>query len=159
MSTGYILAQNAFFYGADNAAHTHVKAPEWVTPVVNEGDTAMVTTMNALFVWIPAVIDGSTAINSTSTFTVVQLMPGQAPDDAIRRNPKVYEKKALITPQCLIPVNVAQTMAKDALYAAQITVNHFNGNPQGSEIKSRLMIFTVNGPIDNTNPNDNTKLK
>lgn len=159
MSIGCLSAQNALFHGADNAANSRVKAPEWVTPIVNEGDTAGVAAMNAMFVWTPAIINGTPAVNYTSTFTVVQLMPGQAPDDAIRRNPKVFEKRGLSAPQCLVPVNVARTMATDAVYAAQITVSRFNGTPRGNEIKSPLLIFTVNSPNNNTNSNDNTKHK
>ena len=48
-------------------------------------------------------------------------MPLQAPDEAIERNPVVYQATGLTMPQCLIPLNVIRNFSPYETYLAQIT--------------------------------------
>ena len=62
-------------------------------------------------------------MGTTYDFTIVEIMPGQSPDQAIERNPVVYRAPGLITPQCLLPRTIVEALRPEAEYAAQIKTN------------------------------------
>ena len=77
-----------------------------------------------MFQWIPPVLNGSPVpMGTTYDFTIVEIMPGQSPDQAIERNPVVYRAPGLITPQCLLPRTIVEALRPEAEYAAQIKTN------------------------------------
>ena len=77
-------------------------------------------------------------------------MPLQAIDDAMDRNPVVYQANNLQMPQCIIPTNVIKDFSPYETYIAQITA-HSNATQIGSldyinivnEGKSDIKMFRV----------------
>lgn len=65
---------------------------------------------------------------ATSTYTydlrIVELLDGQAPDDAIDLNPVAYQARKLVAPICIVPQNIINSYLKaDRNYIAQITTH------------------------------------
>lgn len=142
--------------GPQGSTIVRVNAPTWVAPLMAEmADDNAIATLNTevpMFQWMPVVVSGAEINGITYDLRIVEVMPDQAPDQAIRRNPKVYEVRALLVPQCLLPRTVLTALRPDALYAAQITTRM----PAGSRVqlidggRSRIMLFII---VDNkTNP-------
>lgn len=130
-------------------------APKWVTPVaMNDYENHNVATLSQqvpMLQWTtPAVSCNPAPIQYTYDLKIVQMLPLQAPDEAMDRNPVVYQKMALTMPQCLIPATVIRNFAPTETYAAQITV-HSNNTQEGSldyvnlqnNGKSDLLMFRV----------------
>lgn len=99
------------------------KAPRFVTPMTqNLTDTLKLDEMNMLFAWTPAIPE---SVNGAVTFSydlhIVELMPGQQPDEGIRRNPAVYKKNGIATSSCLIPRNITMGRIREGqVYAIQV---------------------------------------
>ncbi|MGN0231076.1 MAG: hypothetical protein ACI4A8_02565 [Muribaculaceae bacterium] len=143
--------------GPQGSTIVRVNAPTWVAPQIAEttDDDNAIASLNAelpMFQWMPVAVSGAEINGITYDLRIVEVMPGQAPDQAIRRNPKVYEVRALLVPQCLLPRTVLTALRPDAIYAAQISTRM----PAGSRVqlidggRSRIMLFAI---ADNkTNP-------
>lgn len=113
---------------APGNVRVRVQAPRWVAPSVigDYEDTRVVAldTRNPILIWMPPVLSGSTAaVTFTYDLKIVMVMPEQAPDQAIDRNPVVYQVKQLVTPQCLLPMTAVNAMTADNLYVAQVTTH------------------------------------
>lgn len=113
----------------------NAQAPRFVMPMedvmtLDNSGVADLDVMNPLFTWTPPVATCNVAANRFEyDFKVVEVMKGQRPDDAIERNPVVYNVKGLSVPQCIIPRMVIQTrMYTDRTYAAQVTARPVSAN-------------------------------
>ena len=129
-------------------------APQWTSPV-DMGDygvgIASLSAQTPLFMWMAPVVNCS---SQPRTFTydlkIVQLMPLQSPEEAIERNPVVYQAPSLTMPQCMIPISVINNISPLETYVAQITA-HSNATQVGAldyiELmnngKSDLLLFKV----------------
>ena len=130
-------------------------APKWVAPVsMNDYEDRAVATLSQqvpMLQWTsPAVSCNPTPIQYTYDLKIVQMLPLQAPDEAMDRNPVVYQKTSLTMPQCLIPATNIKNFAPTETYVAQITA-HSNNTQQGTidyvnlqnNGKSDLLMFRV----------------
>ena len=102
------------------------RAPEWIMPVstgeFGDHNIATLSKQTPMLTWMSPVITCSSIIHTfTYDIKVVQSMPLQAPDEAIERNPVVYQATGLTMPQCLIPLNVIRNFSPYETYLAQIT--------------------------------------
>lgn len=102
------------------------RAPEWISPVpmgdFAESNIATLSKQTPLLTWMSPIITCSSIIHTfTYDIKVVQSMPLQAPDEAIERNPVVYQATGLTMPQCMIPISVVNGMSPIETYVAQIT--------------------------------------
>lgn len=126
-----------------------INAPEWVAPMpavdADDNEPSMLNLQAPMLQWTPIVTSGTPIAGITYDLRIVEVMPDQAPDQAIRRNPKVFETRQLVLPQCLLPHTVTTGLRSDALYAAQITTRV----PAGAKVqlsnngKSRILLFRV----------------
>ena len=130
-------------------------APQWVSPVsaaaYGNRPTATLSLQVPMLQWTtPTVSCNPSPIPYTYDLKIVQMLPLQAPDEAMERNPVVFQKTALTMPQCLIPPTVIRNFAPTETYAAQITV-HSNNTQEGSldyvhlqnNGRSDLLLFRV----------------
>lgn len=102
------------------------QAPEFLLPSntgFGDSEIAKLDVLNPLFVWTtPVVACNSQAVSYKYSFKIVEVLPGQNPDDAMDRNPAVYSVDNLMVAQCMLPVMAIQTrMYVDRTYAAQVT--------------------------------------
>lgn len=140
---------------------TRVKAPEWILPIrVADYSDPVVTNLSAevpMLQWMPVVAEGVAMAGITYDLCIVRLMPDQAPDQAIRRNPKVYEKKSLMVPQCLLPKQVMSAFEPEATYVAQVRAKLPPGGQNVQLIdggRSALMLFKVAPAASSNQPNE-----
>lgn len=130
------------------------QAPKFLTPFTTLGDdlsVARLNPLNAQFTWEQPVVACSGSQQFKYKFKVVELMPGQQPDDAIDKNPSVYQIEGLMTPTCIIPVNTIKTrMDSTRTYIARveaiqrnITSNMLNYVMLENEGRSNLKFFNV----------------
>lgn len=146
-------------------------APKWVSPVAtNDYEGRNIATLSQqvpMLQWTSPVVNcNPTPITYTYDLKVVQMMPLQAPDEAMDRNPVVYQKSSLTMPQCLIPVNVIKGFSPAATYVAQITTRS-NNTQEGTldyvnlqnNGKSDLLMFRVKDNMEKPKPStDTTKI-
>ena len=140
---------------------TRVKAPEWIQPIrVADYSDPVVANLSAevpMLQWLPVVAEGVAMAGITYDLCIVRLMPDQAPDQAIRRNPKVYEKKSLMVPQCLLPKQVMSAFEPEATYVAQVRAKLPPGGQNVQLIdggRSALMLFKVAPAASSNQPNE-----
>lgn len=103
------------------------QAPEFLPnePVLNSmGNREFHIGEIVQFNWtIPTINCGASATYNYD-FRVVEVLPGQQPDDAILRNPIVYQVKQLVAPTCIIPTDVVNRLFRpDKDYICQVTAN------------------------------------
>ena len=103
------------------------QAPEFLTPsVVGKGDlndlsVAKLDKTIPQFTWRqPVVSCNSGALQFSYEFRVVELLPGQNPDDAIDRNANIYIARNLTVPMVTIPVTYINRMDVSKTYVAQV---------------------------------------
>ena len=100
------------------------QAPEFLTPLSTFGDelsVARLSPLNAQFTWKQPTVNCAGMQQFRYSFRVVELMPGQQPDDAIDKNPTVYQVNGLMAPTCIIPMNVIKTkMDATRTYIARV---------------------------------------
>lgn len=144
------------------ATRYKVEAPRWVQPMqVGDYEDVSVATLpllNPIFQWMPPVIGGiAAAVTYTYDLKIVQVMPGQALDQAIDRNPVVYQVKSLGVPQCLLPADIARRLDPEALYVAQI-VTHAHSTvaiDMANDGRGPLMPFRVQAAEDTNSQTKN----
>lgn len=130
-------------------------APKWISPVsMNDYEDRSVATLSQqvpMLQWSNPVVNcNPTPIQYTYDLKIVQMLPLQAPDEAMDRNPVVYQKTALTMPQCIIPATNIRNFAPTETYVAQVTV-HSNNTQAGvldfvnlqNDGKSDLLLFRV----------------
>ena len=79
---------------------------------------------NVQFNWTIPTINCGASTTYNYDFRVVEVLPGQQPDDAMRRNPIVYQVKKLVAPTCIIPTDVVRRLfLPDKNYICQVTAN------------------------------------
>ncbi len=139
VATLVVPSASACFAGTQVIRHTgvsampgavryKVEASRWIMPMqVGDYEDATVATLslqNPMFQWMPPVIGGIAAsVTYTYDIKIVQVMPEQALDQAIDSNPVVYQTKGLSVPQCLLPINIVQSLEPEALYVAQVVTH------------------------------------
>ena len=109
------------------------QAPQFLMPMLvgtKTPDVAEVDPLSAQFTWTqPVITCGSTFSSYTYSFKVVEWFDGQQPDDAMDRNPIVYESNNLMAPLCVIPSNVITTkFYTTKKYLAQVTARSTSTN-------------------------------
>lgn len=131
------------------------KAPEWIMPVstgeFGDHNIATLSKQTPMLTWMAPVVNcDPKPRNYTYDIKIVQQMPLQAIDEAMERNPVVYQTSGLQMPQCLIPLNVIRNFSPYETYLAQITARS-NATQAGSldyiniinEGKSDIRMFRV----------------
>ena len=97
------------------------QSPEFLTPMAQLG-VATLSTQTPFFTWKqPIVACNPAAVNFTYTFRMVEMIPNQQPDVAIKNNAVFYEVKDLMTPMVTIPFNFVSRLDKAKTYAVQVT--------------------------------------
>jgi len=108
----------------------NAQAPEFLTPAVIGGgggglqdlSVATLNKNNAQFTWrAPVIACNSALLQFSYEFKIVELLPGQQPDDAIDHNANFYIVKELMTPMVIIPTTYVNRMDADKTYVAQVT--------------------------------------
>ena len=116
----------------------NAQAPKFLTPVnmdfgKDDSDIVPVDPMSPIFTWMPpVVVCNPSATNFEYTFTVVELLPMQDPDDAVRKGARFYNAPGLTQPQCVIPQDYIRNMNPASTYVA--FVQAINKNKSGGEI-------------------------
>ena len=102
------------------------QAPQFLTPAtngisLNDLSVAKVDKTIPQFTWRqPVVSCNSSALLFTYEFRVVELLPGQKPDDAMDRNANIYIARNLTVPMVTIPVTYINRMDVTKTYVAQV---------------------------------------
>ena len=102
------------------------QAPQFLTPAtngisLNDLSVAKVDKTIPQFTWRqPVVSCNSSALLFTYEFRVVELLPGQKPDDAMDRNADIYIARNLTVPMVTIPVTYINRMDVTKTYVAQV---------------------------------------
>ena len=141
----------------------NAQAPQFLTPMATSNELLSVAELNPMtpqFTWLaPVVACNPNIIQYTYSFRVVQVLPGQMPDQAMDYNPVVYQASNLSTPMCMIPQTVIKQMTEGATYAAQVTANTTNFNRTmlnyvniANEGKSPYKLFRLNAKVEPVNP-------
>ena len=109
------------------------QAPQWLTPMVQGVDLsaiAKVDVMNPMFTWTPPVVAcNPKATQFSYNFKIVEIISNQQPDDAMDKNPVLYQANNLMSPQVIVPINVIKTkFNKISKYAAQVEAVSLNKN-------------------------------
>lgn len=109
--------------------------PKFLTPVAGNGldtetfEAAVLDPQLPQFTWeSPVVACNPTAMRYNYDFRVVELMPGQMPDEVMDGQNVVYQATGLTMPNVTIPQTIVRTMNKDNVFAAQITAYPANSN-------------------------------
>lgn len=127
------------------------QAPEFLQPQAdfNKPMSAVeLSPENALFTWKAPVVSCATAQRFKYNFKVVEVLPGQNPDDAVRNGVR-YQANNLTTPTCIIPLNAIRTQFRpDVTYMAfveasamGVTSNYLNYVMIENEGRSNLRLF------------------
>ncbi|MBR1787604.1 MAG: BspA family leucine-rich repeat surface protein [Bacteroidaceae bacterium] len=111
------------------------QAPQFLTPMAT-GEEAMnpltvaeVDPLSPQFTWqAPVIACNPSLIQYNYSLRVVEMLPGQMPDQSMDNNPVVYQMSNLTTPMCMIPQHVVTQMKAGKTYAAQVTATPANSN-------------------------------
>ncbi len=130
-------------------------APQWVMPIsTGEYEDRSIATLSQqapLLQWMAPVVNCDPKPRTyTYDLKIVQQLPLQPIDQAIERNPVVYQATGLTMPQCMIPANVVSKFSSVETYVAQITTRS-NATQEGAldyihlqnDGKSDLKMFRV----------------
>lgn len=136
-----------------------VDAPKFVNPIRPMGvsldalnNVAELNPLNPMFAWTETVLTGARPVYFYYDFKVVEVGPGQDPEDAWTHETHVlYKKEYLTSATAVIPQNVIRMMDKNCTYAARVTAkqrNQVGMNNMGftlvaNEGRSDLMIFKL----------------
>ncbi|MBQ8938383.1 MAG: hypothetical protein IJ066_11835, partial [Bacteroidaceae bacterium] len=109
------------------------QAPAFLTPLAGNGldpndlSVADLNPMSPQFTWqAPTTNCHSLSTRYNYDFRVVELLPGQMPDEVMDGQNVVYQVTNLTVPMAMIPQTILSTMKKDAIYAAQVTARSAN---------------------------------
>jgi len=81
------------------------------------------------FTWkAPVIACNPGVLQYTYSIRIVEMLPGQLPDNSMDQNPVVYQVSNLSTPMCMIPQPVIKQMKEGTTYAAQVTATTANAN-------------------------------
>jgi len=113
----------------------NAQAPEFLTPMA-PGATALdlfsvaeLDALSPMLTWkAPLITCNPTLIQYEYSIRIVEVLPGQNPDNSMDSNPVVFQQSSLTTPQCMVPFSVIQTMSPEKVYAAQVTATPSNSN-------------------------------
>ncbi len=130
-------------------------APQWVMPIsTGEYEDRSIATLSQqapLLQWMAPVVNCDPKPRTyTYDLKIVQQLPLQAIDQAIERNPVVYQATGLTMPQCMIPAHIISKFSSVETYVAQITTRS-NATQEGAldyihlqnDGKSDLKMFRV----------------
>ena len=111
------------------------QAPEFLTPMAAGASAldlfsvAELDPQSPLMTWkAPVVACNPTLIQYDYSIRIVELLPGQMPDNSMDNNPVVYQSSSLSTPQCMVPFSVVKQLKAGKTYAAQVTATPANSN-------------------------------
>ena len=104
------------------------QAPQFLTPTasgagtLNDLSIAQLDKTIPQFTWRQPVVscNAAAALQFTYEFRVVELLPGQNPDDAMDRNANFYIARNLTVPMATIPVTYVNRMDLSKTYVAQV---------------------------------------
>lgn len=136
----------------------NAQAPEFLTPMAATSGLLAVADLNPMtpqFTWkAPVVACNPTLLQYTYSLRIVELLPGQAPDNSMDNNPVVYQASNLSTPMCMIPQTVIKLMTEGKTYAAQVTATSANVNRTmlnyvsiANNGKSTYKLFRLNSAV------------
>ncbi|MBQ9190354.1 MAG: BspA family leucine-rich repeat surface protein [Bacteroidaceae bacterium] len=136
----------------------NAQAPEFLTPMAATSGLLAVADLNPMtpqFTWkAPVVACNPTVLQYTYSLRIVELLPGQAPDNSMDNNPVVYQASNLSTPMCMIPQTVIKLMTEGKTYAAQVTASSANVNRTmlnyvsiANNGKSTYKLFRLNSAV------------
>lgn len=147
-----------------NSPVVRVKAPQWIAPVMigdyEESKVVELTREGTVFAWMPTMTTGDPRPRTyVYDLRIVELLPMQAPDYAIKHNPVYWETVGLVTTQCTLPQHIIANMNPETIYVAQISTRVASGTYIEIENNGRsaLLTFRVTGAAD-TESNDNNNL-
>ena len=137
----------------------NAQAPEFLTPMAATQGLLAVAEMNPLapqFTWkAPVVACNPSALQYTYSLRIVEVLPGQAPDNSMDSNPVVYQVSNLSTPMCMIPQSVIRQMTEGKTYAAQVTATSATVNRAmlnyvsiANNGKSTYKLFRLNSQVN-----------
>ena len=111
------------------------QAPEFLTPMAAGASAfdlfsvAELDPQSPLMTWkAPLVACNPSLIQYDYSIRIVELLPGQLPDNSMDNNPVIYQSSSLSTPQCMVPFSVIKQMKAGKTYAAQVTATPANSN-------------------------------
>lgn len=117
------------------------QAPEFLTPISAMDEAfgiAHLSPLNAQFTWKQPIVSCAGNQQFRYAFRVVELLPGQQPDDAIDKNPVVYQMSELIAPSFIIPINIIKSrMDTTSTYIARVEASQ---SGVGSTMLNYVMI-------------------
>ena len=136
-----------------------VDAPKFVNPIRPMGvsldalnNVAELNPLNPMFTWTETVLTGARPVYFNYVFKVVEVGPGQDPEDAWTHETHVlYKKENLTSATAVIPLNVIRMMDKNCTYAArvtakqrnQVTMNNMGFTLVANDGRSDLMLFKL----------------
>ena len=136
-----------------------VDAPKFVNPIRPMGvsldalnNVAELNPLNPMFTWTETVLTGARPVYFNYDFKVVEVGPGQDPEDAWTHETHVlYKKENLTSATAVIPLNVIRMMDKNCTYAArvtakqrnQVTMNNMGFTLVANDGRSDLMLFKL----------------
>lgn len=136
-----------------------VDAPKFVNPIRPMAvsldalnNVAELNPLNPMFTWTETVLTGARPVYFNYDFKVVEVGPGQDPEDAWTHETHVlYKKENLTSATAVIPQNVIRMMDKNCTYAArvtakqrnQVTMNNMGFTLVANEGRSALMLFKL----------------
>jgi hypothetical protein len=89
---------------------------------------AKLSRQNPQFTWRePVLTCNPSAQRYTYDIKVVELYPGQQPDDAMDHNPALYLQHGIMTPLAMVPKSSLDRMKADKTYLAQVTARTTSG--------------------------------
>ncbi len=110
----------------------NAQAPQFLTPSTISQELLAVAELDPLapqFTWrAPVVACNPAALQFTYSMRIVEVLPGQQPDQSMTSNPVTYQVSNLATPTCLLPASVIMQMKEGKTYAAQVTATQTNVN-------------------------------
>ena len=116
----------------------NAQAPKFLTPVnmdfgQDDSDIVPVDPLSPIFTWMPPVVVCNPAATTFEySFTVVEMLPMQDADDAVRKGATFYKASGLTQPQCVIPQDYIRNMNPSSTYVAWVQA--INKNKSGGEI-------------------------
>ena len=143
------------------------QAPEFLTPAVQGNNlelnsVAEIDPISPMFTWkAPVIACNPTTLQFNYSMRVVEVLPGQYPDNSMDHNPVLYQANSLTTPTCMIPTAVLKTMKQGTTYAAQVTATPANSNNKmlnyvtvENEGKSTYRLFRLKSAVTPTPDGD-----
>ena len=109
------------------------QAPQFILPMatglaLRDMSVAKLSRQNPQFTWRePVLTCNPSAQRYTYDIKVVELYPGQQPDDAMDHNPAIYLQRSIMTPLAMVPKSSLDRMKADKTYLAQVTARTTSG--------------------------------